>query len=130
MMRHATHYVHPRVALIGDAAHTIHPLAGQGMNLSILDAICLSEVVVKHFRAQRDIGLVQNLRRYERWRRADNQLMIESMAFFKEGFAVQRGVLRYLRDATLLLTNRNRWLRKVFMHNAMGFRGELPLLAR
>ena len=129
-MRHVSHYVHPRVALIGDAAHTIHPLAGQGMNLSILDAACLSEVVVNNFRAQRDIGLIQNLRRYERWRRGDNQLMIDAMAFFKEGFAVERGFLRQLRDFSLCLTNRNRWLRRIFMHNAMGFRGELPLIGR
>lgn len=129
-MRHASHYVHPRVALIGDAAHTIHPLAGQGMNLGILDAACLSEVVVDNFRAQRDIGLIQNLRRYERWRRGDNQLMIDAMAFFKEGFAVQRGFLRQFRDLALCVTNRNRWLRRIFMHNAMGFRGELPLIGR
>jgi 2-octaprenylphenol hydroxylase len=127
-MRHASHYVHPRVALIGDAAHTIHPLAGQGMNLGILDAACLSEVVIANFRAQRDIGLIQNLRRYERWRRGDNQMMIDAMAFFKEGFAVQKGFLRKFRDVALLVTNRNRWLRKIFMHNAMGFRGELPLI--
>lgn len=128
-MRHVSHYVHPRVALVGDAAHTIHPLAGQGMNLSILDAACLSEVVVDNFRAQRDIGLIQNLRRYERWRRGDNQLMIDAMAFFKEGFAVQRGFLRQLRDFSLCITNRNRWLRRIFMHNAMGFRGELPKIS-
>lgn len=129
-MRHATHYVHPRVALIGDAAHTIHPLAGQGLNLGILDAACLSEVVVTHFHAKRDIGLVQNLRRYERWRRSDNQMMIDAMNFFKEGFAVQQGFLKQLRDITLKLTNRNRWLRKIFMHHAMGFRGELPRVAK
>lgn len=129
-MRHATHYVHPRVALIGDAAHTIHPLAGQGMNLSILDAACLSEVVIRNFRAERDIGKIKNLRRYERWRRSDNQLMIDAMAFFKAGFSVQQGFLRQLRDITLRVTNRNRWLRKIFMHNAMGFRGELPLIGR
>lgn len=129
-MRHATHYVHPRVALIGDAAHTLHPLAGQGMNLSILDAASLSEVVIGNFRAERDIGKVENLRRYERWRRSDNQLMIDAMAFFKTGFSVQQGFLRQLRDITLRVTNRNRWLRKIFMHNAMGFRGELPLIGR
>ncbi len=130
IMRHATHYVHPRVALIGDAAHTIHPLAGQGLNLGILDAACLSEVVVDNFKIKRDIGLVQNLRRYERWRRSDNQLMIEAMRFFKEGFAVQQGFLKQLRDITLKLTNRYRWLRRVFMHQAMGFRGELPNIGK
>lgn len=129
IMRHVTHYVHPRVALIGDAAHTIHPLAGQGMNLGILDAACLAQEVIAHFRAQRDIGLVQNLRRYERWRSSDNQLMIEAMAFFKEGFAVQTGFVSHLRDVTLHLTRRYRWLRRIFMHNAMGFRGELPKAA-
>lgn len=128
VMRHASHYVHPRIALIGDAAHTIHPLAGQGLNLGILDAACLSEVVIKNFQSKRDIGLVQNLRRYERWRRADNQMMIDAMSFFKEGFAVQSGFLKQLRDITLKLTNRHRWLRKIFMHHAMGFRGELPSL--
>ncbi len=129
-MRHVSHYVHPRVALIGDAAHTIHPLAGQGMNLGILDAACLAEVVINNFQSQRDIGFVQNLRRYERWRRGDNQLMIEAMAFFKSGFATQQAFLKNLRDFTLAFTNRNRWLKKIFMHNAMGFRGELPLIGR
>ncbi|MBX9587138.1 MAG: UbiH/UbiF/VisC/COQ6 family ubiquinone biosynthesis hydroxylase [Gammaproteobacteria bacterium] len=130
IMRHAAHYVHPRVALIGDAAHTIHPLAGQGLNLGILDAACLSEVVMDNFAMKRDIGLVQNLRRYERWRRSDNQLMIEAMRFFKEGFALQQGFLKNLRDITLKLTNRYRWLRRVFMHQAMGFRGELPNIGK
>lgn len=129
-MRHVTHYVHPRIALIGDAAHTIHPLAGQGLNLGILDAACLSEVVVANYKAKRDIGLVQNLRRYERWRRSDNQMMIDAMLLFKEGFAVQHGFLKQLRDITLKLTNHYRWIRRVFMHHAMGFRGELPEIVK
>ena len=87
-------------------------------------------MVVDHFKSQRDIGLTQNLRRYERWRRGDNQLMIEAMSFFKAGFAVDQGFLKSFRDFGLSFTNRNRWLKKIFMHHAMGFRGELPLSGR
>lgn len=129
-MQHVNHYVHPRVALIGDAAHTIHPLAGQGMNLGILDAACLAQVITETYQAHRDIGRIQNLRRYERWRRGDNQMMIDAMSLFKQGFALERGFLSQIRDLGLKLTQRSQWLRSIFMRNAMGLRGELPDLAK
>ncbi|MDQ2995263.1 MAG: FAD-dependent monooxygenase [Pseudomonadota bacterium] len=129
-MHHVNHYVHPRVALIGDAAHTLHPLAGQGMNLGILDAACLGQVIKATNKSCRDIGRVENLRRYERWRRGDNQMMIDAMAFFKQSFAVDRGLLKQLRDLSLKITQRSQWLRRVFMRHAMGLRGELPDLAK
>ncbi len=129
-MQHVNYYVHPRVALIGDAAHTLHPLAGQGMNLGILDAACLGEVIVNTKNAGRDIGRVENLRRYERWRRGDNQMMIDAMAFFKQGFTTESSLLKQLRTLSLKITRNSQWLRKVFMHHAMGLRGELPKLAK
>lgn len=128
-MQHVNHYVHPRVALIGDAAHTIHPLAGQGMNLGILDAACLAQVITTARQSARDFGRLENLRRYERWRRGDNQLMIEAMAMFKQGFALENTLLQQLRNLSLQFTRKSTWLRKIFMHQAMGLRGELPLLA-
>ncbi len=76
---HAKHYIAERLALVGDAAHVIHPLAGQGVNLGLLDAAVLFDVIVETHAALRDYGLIGNLRRYERWRHGDNHAMQRAM---------------------------------------------------
>jgi 2-octaprenylphenol hydroxylase len=118
--QHATHYVKPHLALVGDAAHTIHPLAGQGVNLGFADARCLAETVLTAHKALRPIGSFKTLRRYERSRRGDNLLMLEAMGVFKRLFSNSTPGLRELRNAGLSLTNRSAPIKHFFMEKALG----------
>ncbi|MGR5470738.1 FAD-dependent monooxygenase, partial [Vibrio astriarenae] len=78
-MRYARDFVVERVALVGDAAHTIHPLAGQGVNLGLLDAASLAQEVLALWKQGQDIGTKRNLRGYERWRKTEAAKMIAAM---------------------------------------------------
>lgn len=128
MLQHADHYIKPGVALIGNAAHTIHPLAGQGLNLGISDAAALAEVLVEAGPAR--FGDMAVLRRYERWRKADNIAMTGSMDIFKRLFSNDQPVLRWLRNEGLRLTNAAGPVKHFFVRRAMGLSGDLPRLAR
>ena len=128
--RHATHYVKPGLALIGDAAHTIHPLAGQGVNLGILDAAALAEVLLQARSRGQKLSSITTLRKYERWRRADNSLMMYSMSGFKNLFSNQQPGLSLLRNAGLDLVNGLGPIKHRFMRHAMGLEGDLPQMAR
>jgi 2-octaprenylphenol hydroxylase len=90
----AASYIAPRCALIGDAAHVIHPLAGQGANLGLLDAAALCESVAAAPGMREDLGALRVLRRYERQRRTHNRLMGAAMSLFQGGFAAARGPCR------------------------------------
>jgi len=114
------HYIHPRLALVGDAAHTIHPLAGQGVNLGFADAQSLAQVIREAQQHDKDFGSQSVLRRYERWRRADNRAMLITMDGFKRLFGSQWGPLRWLRNSGLNLTNRLGPIKKIIMQQAMG----------
>ena len=114
------HYVRPRLALVGDAAHTIHPLAGQGVNLGFADADSLAQVIREAQQQNQDFGSQPVLRRYERWRRADNRAMLMTMDGFKRLFGSQWGPLRWLRNTGLNLTNRLGPIKKIIMRQAMG----------
>ncbi len=127
---HAEHYTAQRTALAGDAAHTVHPLAGQGVNIGLLDAAALAEVVLKAHHAGRDIGATQVLARYERWRRFDNSVMIEALDGIHRAFLPQPMWLRQLRSAGLNVVNRVSPVKRRVMHHAMGLSGDLPQLAR
>jgi 2-octaprenylphenol hydroxylase len=126
---HAEHYVAPRAALIGDAAHAIHPLAGQGVNLGLLDAATLAQVVLESRAHDRDPGNLRVLRRYERWRRGDNLLMMSAMDGINQLFSNSRTPLGWVRNAGLSLVNRSGSARRLFMQHAMGLGGDLPELA-
>ncbi len=126
--QHAQHYVQPRIALIGDAAHVIHPLAGQGANLGFLDAATLAEVLLDD--PHRDPGSMAVLRRYERWRRGENLLMIKTMDGFKELFGNELPPLRWLRNHGLNLTDALSPIKQLIISRAMGLAGDLPKLAR
>jgi len=119
-MRHAKKYVQDRVALIGDAAHTIHPLAGQGVNLGLLDAANLVETVVTAVNKRRDFSSLATLRRYERARKSDNLIMLASVDLLKQLFSNQNRVVKNLRNGGLSLTDRFVVIKKLFAHYASG----------
>jgi len=128
--RHAEHYVTSRAALIGDAAHAIHPLAGQGVNLGLLDAATLVQVVLEARMHGRDFGALRNLRRFERWRRGDNALMMSAMDGINALFSNASAPLRSVRVMGLGMVNRTAVVRHLLMRHAMGLGGDLPELAR
>lgn len=102
---HARDYVKPRLALIGDAAHNIHPLAGQGANLGIADAAALAEVIKQARAKGRDWSAVHSLKKYQRQRKGANQLMELSMTGFKELFGNDNALLAEIRNAGLSLVD-------------------------
>ena len=126
----AKHYVAERVALAGDAAHTIHPLAGQGVNLGLLDAAALAQVLIRSAKAGRDLGRHANLRPYERWRKGHNRLMHQTMMAFHVLFGVDLGALRRVRNLGLHGADRTPALKRFFMRFATGTIPDLPDLAR
>lgn len=128
-LQHAKHYVQPGLALIGDAAHAIHPLAGQGVNLGFLDAAELV-VALEHAKTQgRAIGGLWALRRYERARRGDNMLMLAAMDAFKRLFSNDHPALSTIRSLGLRATDRLEPVKQLFMGHALGMGADLPPLA-
>jgi 2-octaprenylphenol hydroxylase len=127
---HAREYVRERVALVGDAAHTVHPLAGQGVNLGILDAAALTEVLAAARDGDRDIGRLLTLRKYERWRRGHNAFMRQTLSGFNWLFGNSFAPLRGARNLGLGLTDRITPLKRLFMAHASGLSGDLPALTR
>lgn len=128
-MRHAKNYVEEHIALIGDAAHTIHPLAGQGVNLGLLDAASLAEVIMIAMSKNRDFSSLGTLRRYERWRKSDNLTMLASVDALKQLFINQSVLAKNLRNIGLSFTDRCGFIKNIFTHYAVGNRNDLPVLA-
>ncbi|MDG4553048.1 MAG: UbiH/UbiF/VisC/COQ6 family ubiquinone biosynthesis hydroxylase [Candidatus Competibacter sp.] len=129
-LQHARAYVKPGLALIGDAAHVVHPLAGQGVNLGLLDAATLAEVLQDGLAAGHEVGALRVLRRYERWRKSDNLPMLAIMDGFKRLFGNALPPLRLLRNLGLNLTDAAGPLKNAIARRAMGLEGDLPKLAR
>jgi 2-octaprenylphenol hydroxylase len=129
-LQHARTYVKRRVAVIGDAAHVIHPLAGQGVNLGLLDAAALAEVILDAVATGRDMGSLKVLRRYERWRKGENLLMLGIMDGFKRVFGSTLPPVRLLRNLGLNLTDVATPVKNLITRRAMGLDGDLPRLAR
>lgn len=119
-----------RLALVGDAAHGIHPIAGQGWNLGLRDAAALAEIVVDAFRLGLDIGHDSVLADYERWRRVDSLTMIAVTDGLNRLFSNDLAPVRLARDLGLAAVNRLPPLRRFFMRHAMGTVGDLPRLIK
>lgn len=126
----AAHYTRERCALIGDAAHIIHPLAGQGVNLGLLDAATLAEVIEWAIARGESPGAGMALRRYERWRKSENELMSLAMDGINRYLAFGDGAIGAVASHGLGLIGRNAMLRRPFALRALGLEGELPRLAR
>jgi 2-octaprenylphenol hydroxylase len=126
----ADSYIAERCALIGDAAHVIHPLAGQGGNLGLLDAAALCEAIATAPPRREDPGALRVLRGYEQQRRTHNLAVDAVMSAFKTGFAGARGPAAWLLNRALTTVNRSSVLKQAFARHALGTTGELPSLAR
>ena len=127
-LSHAKAYTAARVALIGDAAHTVHPLAGQGVNLGFLDAAALAEVLLDA--GEKDIGAHLVLRRFERWRKGGNLSMIAVTGGFRYLFGNDLPLISQLRNVGLELANSVTPMKNFIMRRASGLEGDLPKLAR
>jgi 2-octaprenylphenol hydroxylase len=129
-MRYARDFVTERVALVGDAAHTIHPLAGQGVNLGLLDAASLAEEIIELWQRGEDIGTKRNLRGYERWRKAEAAKMIAAMQGFKDLFEGDNPAKKLIRGIGMKLAGQLPGAKDEIMKRALGMKGNLPLMAR
>ncbi|WP_321323903.1 UbiH/UbiF/VisC/COQ6 family ubiquinone biosynthesis hydroxylase [Thiomicrorhabdus sp.] len=128
--RHAEHYVKANLALVGDAAHTINPQAGQGVNLGLLDAAALVEVVLNARAASKNWGSFAVLRKYERWRRGDNAIVQRSMEAFDWLFKQNASLKAVIRKPLLPLANKMTLVKNWLMSQALNGREALPKLAK
>ena len=119
-----------RFALVGDAAHGVHPIAGQGLNLGLRDVAALCEVIADAARLGLDIGSPATLERYERWRRLDSALSAATFDALNRLFSNDSTVLRTARDFGLGLVERMPALKQLFVAEAAGLTGEVPKLLR
>jgi 2-octaprenyl-6-methoxyphenol hydroxylase len=123
-------FIADRLALVGDAAHVIHPIAGQGLNMGLKDVAALAEVIVDAVRLGLDPGSLAMLERYQRWRRFDTMAMGIATDGLNRLFSNQSDVLRLVRDVGLGLVDRLPVLKRLFIREAAGLVGEVPKLLR
>jgi 2-octaprenyl-6-methoxyphenol hydroxylase len=119
-----------RVALIGDAAHAIHPVAGQGLNLGMRDVASLAEILVDSARVGLDLGSAPVLKRYDQWRNVDTFSMVAATDGIVRLFSNESRILRAVRGIGLMAVERMPRLKRLFMRHAMGTIGDLPRLMR
>ena len=127
-LHHAERYVDNRLALIGDAAHGLHPIAGQGLNLGFRDVAALVEVVLDASRLGLDIGNSDVLERYQRWRRFDNVVLLSVTDGLNRMFSNDIDSIRLIRDLGLAAVDRLPALKRLFVEHARGTVGKLPRL--
>jgi len=128
--QHAQEYVKPGVALVGDAAHMINPLAGQGVNIGLLDAAALVQVLLEADGKGQDIANLTVLKKYEHMRRFENLKMMTVMDAFYRVFSNQILPLKFFRNLGLGLAERIKPAKNKIMRMAMGLDGNLPKLAK
>ncbi|MSO77732.1 MAG: FAD-dependent oxidoreductase [Alphaproteobacteria bacterium] len=127
---HAERYIDQRLALVGDAAHVIHPIAGQGLNMGLRDVAALAEVLVDARRLGLDPGDALTLERYQRWRRFDNVTLVVVTDLLNRLFSNDVEPIRLARDIGLAAVQHLPPLKRFFMRHAMGMVGDLPRLVR
>ena len=126
----ARSFIAERAALIGDAAHVIHPIAGQGLNMGLKDVAALAEVIVDAARLGLDPGATDVLERYQRWRRFDTMAMGLATDGLNRLFSNRSAALRLVRDVGLGMVDRVPGLKRLFIREAAGLVGEVPKLLR
>jgi 2-octaprenylphenol hydroxylase len=124
----AERYIASRVALIGDAAHTVHPLAGQGLNVGLLDAAALVDVITDAVRHNREFSAAAALRRYERWRKGENLVMLAGIDSIKSLFCSKKHTSKALRSFGLTILQQTLLLKNLFTRRAIGVHDGLPTL--
>ncbi len=123
-------FIGERLALVGDAARAIHPIAGQGFNLGVRDAAALAETIVEAKRAGLDLGAQASLQPYERWRKTDTAALSLGTDFFNTLFSNDHASIRLARGAGLSVVDKIPFARQFFMRTAGGATGDLPALLR
>jgi 2-octaprenyl-6-methoxyphenol hydroxylase len=126
----ARSFIAERIALVGDAAHVIHPIAGQGLNMGLKDVAALAEVIADAARLGLDPGAAGVLERYQRWRRFDTMTMGLATDGLNRLFSNQSDILRFARDVGLGMVERLPPLKRLFIREAAGLVGEVPKLLR
>jgi len=129
-LMNARSYIAPRIALVADAAHTIHPIAGQGINIGWRDVAALAEVVADTMRLGLDPGDLSSLEKYQSWRRTDNAVMLAATDALNRLFSNDAAPLVAARNLGLAAVQRAPAVKKLFMRHAMGELGDLPRLIR
>ncbi|NQY36579.1 MAG: FAD-dependent monooxygenase [Alteromonadaceae bacterium] len=133
-MRLVQDFVKERVVLVGDAAHTIHPLAGQGVNLGLLDAVALAQTLVEPLQKQFELAPTawlnnKSLKSYARWRKSDATEMVAAMEAIKQTFSPQNEASKLIRGIGLSLLNNFKPVKNMMIKRALGFRDNLPVFA-